>query len=77
MAYQQNLHFAQWFHVVEKMGYPWHKDLEHVAYGMVSMEDGALSTRKGRVIYLEDLLTRPSRRPGRSSPSRARTWTTP
>ena len=58
VAYQQNLHFAQWFHVVEKMGYPWHKDLEHVAYGMVSMEDGALSTRKGRVIYLEDLLNK-------------------
>ena len=40
VAYQQNLHFRQWFKVVEKMGYDWAKDLEHVAFGMVSMADG-------------------------------------
>ena len=32
VAYQQNLHFKQWFKVVELMGYEWAKDLEHVAF---------------------------------------------
>jgi len=56
VAYQQDLHFKQLFAVVKKMGYD--LDLEHVSYGMVSLEDGALSTRKGRVVYLDDLLQR-------------------
>jgi arginyl-tRNA synthetase len=56
VAYQQSLHFKQCFRVVEKMGYPWHKDLIHVAFGMVSLEDGTLSTRKGKVVFLEDVL---------------------
>ena len=56
-ASQQNLHFAQWFKVIEKMGYDWAKDLVHVPFGMVSMEGGAkLATRNGNVIFLEDIL---------------------
>ena len=58
VAYQQDLHFRQWFKVVEKMGYPWAKDLVHVAFGMISYEGQTLSTRKGYVVYLEDLLRR-------------------
>lgn len=58
VAYQQNLHFAQFFRVIGKMGYQWAEDLVHVAYGMVSLEDGAMSTRHGRVVYLDDLLSR-------------------
>jgi len=56
VAYQQNLHFKQWFKVVEMMGYDWAKDLYHVAHGMVSLENGALSTREGNVVFLEDVL---------------------
>lgn len=56
VAYQQNLHFKQWFKVVEMMGHEWAKDLEHVAFGMVSLEDGTLSTRKGKVVFLADVL---------------------
>ena len=56
-AVQQNLHFAQWFKVIEKMGHTWAEDLVHVPFGMVSMEGGAkLSTRSGNVIFLEDIL---------------------
>ncbi|GMQ58594.1 arginine--tRNA ligase [Vallitalea sediminicola] len=55
-AFDQNLHFAQWFKVIDKMGYDWHDKLIHVPYGLVSMESGKLSTRKGKVIYLEELL---------------------
>jgi arginyl-tRNA synthetase len=55
--YAQNLHFAQWFKVVELMGYEWAHKLEHVAFGRVSMEGGGFSTRKGNAIWLEDVLT--------------------
>ena len=56
VAYQQDLHFRQIFRVLEKMGYEWAKDCVHVAFGMISYEGQALSTRKGHVVYLEDLL---------------------
>lgn len=58
VAYQQNLHFKQVFKVLELMGKDWAKDLVHVAYGMVSLEDGAMSTRKGKVVWLEDVISR-------------------
>ena len=56
VAYQQNLHFQQIFKVLELMGKPWYKDMVHVSYGMVSLEDGAMSTRKGKVVLLEDVI---------------------
>ena len=58
VAYQQNLHFKQLFKVLELMGNEWAKDLVHVAYGMVSLEDGAMSTRKGKVVWLEDVINK-------------------
>lgn len=54
--YAQNLHFQQWFKVIELMGHAWAKDLEHVAFGRVSIEGMSLSTRKGRVLKLEEVL---------------------
>ena len=56
VAYQQDLHFRQIFRVLEKMGYAWAKDCVHVAFGMISYEGETLSTRKGNVVYLEELL---------------------
>ena len=56
VASQQNLHFKAWIKVVELMGYDWAKDCIHIPFGMVSLEDGTLSTRKGRVVFLEDVL---------------------
>jgi arginyl-tRNA synthetase len=55
---QQNLHFQQWIKIVELMGYEWAKDCIHVPFGMVSLEEGTLSTRKGRVVFLEDVLNK-------------------
>lgn len=55
---QQNLHFKQFRAVLKKMGYDWEKDCVHIAFGMVSAEDGALSTRSGNIIYLEDVLNK-------------------
>jgi arginyl-tRNA synthetase len=56
VAYQQNLHFKQVFKVLELMGKQWAPLCVHVPFGMVSLEDGAMSTRKGNVVLLEDVL---------------------
>lgn len=58
VASQQNLHFQQWIQVIELLGYDWARDCVHVPFGLVSMEDGTMSTRQGRVIFLEDVLNR-------------------
>ena len=51
----QSLHFAQWFKVVELMGYDWYNQLVHVPYGTVSINGSKLATRTGNVILLKDL----------------------
>ena len=51
----QCLHFAQWFKVVELMGYDWYNQLVHVPYGTVSLNGAKLATRTGNVILLRDL----------------------
>jgi arginyl-tRNA synthetase len=58
VASQQNLHFKQWIKIIELMGYDWANDCIHVPFGMVSLEEGTLSTRKGRVVFLEDVLNK-------------------
>ena len=58
VAYQQNLHFKQFFKVLELMGKDWAKDMVHVAYGMVSLESGSMSTRGGNVVLLEDVINK-------------------
>lgn len=58
VASQQNLHFQQWIQILEMMGYEWARDCVHVPFGLVSMEEGTMSTREGRVIFLEDVLNR-------------------
>ena len=56
VAYQQNLHFKQLFKVLELAGFEKAADMEHIAFGMVSLEDGAMKTRLGRVVWLSDVL---------------------
>ena len=51
----QSLHFAQWFKVVELMGYDFADKLYHVPYGTVSIGGEKLATRTGNVILLRDL----------------------
>lgn len=53
---QQELHFKQCFEIIKRMGYDWYRDMVHVQFGMVSLEEGTMSTRKGRVVFLEDVL---------------------
>lgn len=58
VASQQKLHFQQLRAVLKKMGFDWWNDCEHVSFGMVSMKDGSMKTREGKVIFLEDVLNR-------------------
>ncbi|WP_244985952.1 arginine--tRNA ligase [Anaerosalibacter bizertensis] len=53
---EQKLHFDQWRKIIDLMGYDWAENCIHVPFGMVSLEDGTMSTRKGRVVFLEDVL---------------------
>ncbi len=55
---QQNLHFKQWIKIIELMGHEWAEDCIHVPFGMISLEEGTMSTRKGRVVFLEDVLNK-------------------
>ncbi|KWZ78812.1 arginine--tRNA ligase [Anaerococcus tetradius] len=58
VATQQNLHFDQLFAILKLMGYDFYKDCKHVSFGMVSLKDQTLSTRKGQVVFLEDVLNK-------------------
>jgi arginyl-tRNA synthetase len=52
VAAQQDHHFKQLFKILELMGYDWSKTLNHINFGMVL----GMSTRKGTVVFLEDML---------------------
>lgn len=54
----QTLHFRQVFRVLDKMGYAWAKDCHHISFGMYRFKEGRMSTRKGNVIFLEDVLAK-------------------
>ena len=52
----QILHFNQIFAVMAKLD-PWFKGrMVHTPFGMVNLPEGKMSTRKGNVIFLEDVL---------------------
>ena len=58
VATQQNLHFQQLWKILELMGYDLYKGCKHISFGMVSLKDQTLSTRKGQVVFLEDVLNK-------------------
>lgn len=53
---EQILHFRQVFKVLELLGYDWAKRCNHVPFGLIKFPDGKMSTRKGNIILLEDVL---------------------
>lgn len=55
---QQSLHFKQLKATLKEAHYDFYDEIVHVPFGMVSLEDGTLSTRKGKVVYLEDVLNK-------------------
>ncbi len=54
----QSLHFRQLFKVLELMGYAWAKDCVHVDFGWIKFKQKMMSTRKGNIILLEDVLNK-------------------
>ncbi len=54
----QALHFRQLFMVLKKMGLPWYRECHHVAFGQIRFKDGAMSTRRGNIVLLEEVLDR-------------------
>ena len=54
----QRLHFRQLKAGLRRMGLEWESRLEHVDFGMLRLPEGKLSTRKGQVVLLEELLDR-------------------
>lgn len=53
---EQKLHFRQFFKVLELMGYDWVKNCTHVDFGLIKFKHGRMSTRKGQIILLEEVL---------------------
>lgn len=53
---RQTLHFKQFFRVLELAGYKWANELVHVPFGLMKFSEGVMSTRKGKVVLLEDVL---------------------
>ena len=56
VASEQRYHFQVLFHVLDKLGYPWAKDLHHLAYGMVFLPEGKMKSREGTVVDADDLV---------------------
>ena len=53
---EQTLHFEQLRGVIEKMGYDFHKDIEHVNFGLVLKDGKKMSSRNGKVVKLVDVI---------------------
>lgn len=53
---EQMLHFKQVFKVLELMGYEWAKSCFHVPFGLIKFGDEKMSSRKGNVVLLDDVL---------------------
>jgi arginyl-tRNA synthetase len=54
----QSLHFQQLFKVLELLDFSWAKDCHHISFGWVKLGDEMMSTRKGNIIFLEDVIAK-------------------
>ncbi len=55
---EQKLYFKQLFKAAEMLGYTTEDHLIHVDFGLVRLEEGKMSTREGRVVFLEDVINK-------------------
>lgn len=53
---RQSLHFKQVFKTLEKMGFEQAQNCYHLQYEMVELPDGAMSSRKGNIVPIQDLI---------------------
>lgn len=59
---EQTLHFTQIFRTLQRMGYAWAAHCHHVAFGLMRLEGRKMSSRRGDVVLLEDVLNEAVRR---------------
>lgn len=53
---EQSLHFSQFFTVLKKLGFQWVEGMAHVPFGLILKDGKKMSTRKGKVVLLEEVL---------------------
>ena len=56
VGHEQTIHFQQVFAVLEKMGFDWAGQLSHVDFGMLLKNGKKMSTRKGDIVRLDEVL---------------------
>jgi len=59
---RQTLHFQQAFKILELWGFPQAAKCYHLAYGFLTLPEGAMSSRRGNVIFLKDVYDEAVRR---------------
>jgi len=59
---RQSLHFQQAFKILELWGFPQAAKCYHLAYEIVTLPEGTMSARKGRVVYFQDVADEAIRR---------------
>lgn len=53
---EQSYHFKQLKATLKEMGYDWSDDMHHIPFGLITKDGKKLSTRKGQVVLLEEVL---------------------
>ncbi|MDN6710248.1 MAG: arginine--tRNA ligase, partial [Tetragenococcus halophilus] len=53
---EQSYHFKQLKATLKEMGYDWSDDMVHIPFGLITKDGKKLSTRKGQIVLLEDVL---------------------
>jgi len=59
---RQSLHFQQIFKILELWGFKQAEKCYHLGYGFVSLPEGAMSARKGRIVLFKDVADEAVRR---------------
>ncbi|MCF1584685.1 arginine--tRNA ligase [Tetragenococcus koreensis] len=53
---EQSYHFKQLKATLKEMGYDWSDDMIHIPFGLITKDGKKLSTRKGQIVLLEEVL---------------------
>ena len=53
---EQDHHFQVLFKIIEKLGYQWAKNCEHISYAMMTLPEGKMKSREGKVVELDELM---------------------
>ena len=60
--FRQDLHFQQVFKILELWGFPQAVKCYHLSYGFITLPEGAISARRGRVVLFKDVADEAVRR---------------